>query len=128
MEHLRRFNENIDVSFLWKKEFEVLSIKYDDWKILKQGHSEFEDCVNDCVNNTHKEDIVEINSVKRIKDGEIFTLGDMLYMNYVSPSGQVFGGKEMGILTKIWPSFEQMRGDIGRMGIVLNHLEIVIKK
>jgi hypothetical protein len=128
MKYIRRFNENIYEKFLWTKEFEIMSIKYDDWKVLTPGHPEFEDCVKDCVKSIYNEDIIEIKSVKRLEDGEVFTVGDMLYMNYITDEGENIGGKEMGVLTKIWPSFEQMRGDIGRMGIVLNHLEIVVKK
>ena len=49
-------------------------------------------------------------------------------MKYITDSGENIGGKELGKLTKIWPSFQQMRGDVGKVGNVLNHIEIIVKK
>ncbi len=71
----------------------------------------FNEYLNNCIKNTFKKDIIEIYSVKRLSDSEIFTIGDDILMDT----------REAGVLDKIWPSFYQMRGDIGRMGIVLNH-------
>ncbi len=127
MKYLKRFNENKGDDYLWEKEFKILSIKYGDLKILSPDHSEFNDCVQDCIEHLYHEDVIEINSVQRLVDGEIFTLGDMLYMNYITDNGELVGGNNVGIITKIWPSFDQMRADCGRMGVVLNHTYLVSK-
>lgn len=125
MKYLRRFNESVDEKMEWTKHFKILSIKYDDWKILKPGHIEFDECVKDCVENTYTKDPIEINSVQRISDGEIFTLGDMV-SSILSTNTKDNHISKYGRITKIWPSYKQMRaiilGGNGTIGLSLNNL------
>lgn len=110
-----KINESSNEENEWRKYFQILSVKYDNWKILTPDHIEFNDCIEDCIENAYQEDIIEIQSVKRISDGEIFSLGDTI-IDSTGTSDPSFGK-----ITKIWPSFNQMRADIGRIGIVLNN-------
>lgn len=113
------FDEGIDDKMAWTKYFEVLSIKYsvggDDFRLIEPGHPEFNDCIKDCVESEWKEDEIEIYSVRRKEDGEIFTLGQPVY-------NVAHNIKSFGIADKFWPSFFQMRVDIGNGGFPLNHL------
>jgi hypothetical protein len=54
----------------------------------------------------------DVLSVKRTSDGEVFSVGDLI--------GLKPDNKEVGRIDRIWPSFEQMRIDIGNLGLVLN--------
>ena len=54
----------------------------------------------------------KILSVKRNSDGEIFSVGDTV--------GYKPDGKVIGEIDRIWKSFEQMRMDVGKLGLVLN--------
>lgn len=58
-----------------------------------------------------KQDNNHITEVKRISDNMIFKLGDNVKC---STSGLVYGK-----ITKIWISFNQLRIDIDRLGLVL---------
>lgn len=127
MKYLKRFTESIDEKMEWSKYFKILSIKYDDWKILKPGHIEFDECVQDCIDNIYTKDPIEINSVQRISDGEIFTLGDMI-ASVLPTNAKDKHISKYGKITKIWPSFDQMRADIDRLGLVLNHEELKVIK
>jgi hypothetical protein len=62
--------------------------------------------------NKYSEDDWEILSVKRTSDGEVFSVGDLI--------GLKPGNREVGKIDRIWQSFEQMRIDIGNLGLVLN--------
>ncbi len=53
-----------------------------------------------------------IHSVKRLNDGEIFTIGDEIIH-------KVRNSKPIGKLTNLWISYEQLRGDINNLGVVL---------
>jgi hypothetical protein len=103
----------------WSKYFEILSIKYsvgdDDFRLIEPGHPEFDDCVQDCVESEFRKDEIEIYSVRRKEDGEVFTVGQPVY-------NVSFNIKNFGVVDKLWPSFDQMRADIGRGGFPLNHL------
>lgn len=105
----------------WTKFFKILSFKYsffkDDYRIVTEKDPEFNDCIYDCVLYAEKKDVIEIYSVKRLSDGEIFTIGDQLLID----------GEDYAIIDKIWPSFDRMRADSGRLGIVL-HDFITVKK
>lgn len=57
-----------------------------------------------------------ISSVRRTFDNEIFSIGDKI--------GDIYG-HEFGNITAIWISFDQMRIDIGNLGLVLR--EEIIK-
>jgi len=76
-----------------KKLNEFNAYSEDDWKIISQ-----------------KDD--EILSVKRVSDGEIFSVGDLI--------GFRPDNKEIGKIDRLWQSFEQMRIDVGKLGLVLN--------
>jgi hypothetical protein len=112
------FDEGIDDKMAWTKYFDILSIKYsvggDDYRLITPDHPEFDDCVQDCVENEFHKDPIEIYSVRRKEDGEIFTLGQPIY----NVSHNI---KSFGIAYKFWPSFFQMRVDIGNGGFPLNH-------
>jgi len=60
----------------------------------------------------YSEEDWDVLSVKRLSDGEIFSVGDLIGLN---PDN-----KEVGKIDRIWPSFEQMRIDVGNLGLVLN--------
>lgn len=94
----------------WTKFFKILSFFENDYRIITEKDPEFNDCVYDCIISKYKKDIVEIYSVKRLSDGEIFTVGDQLLLD----------GEDYVKIDKIWPSFDQMRADSGRLGLVLN--------
>lgn len=112
------FDEGIDDKMAWTKYFDILSIKYsvggDDFRLITPEHPEFDDCVQDCVENEFHKDPIEIYSVRRKEDGEVFTLGQPIY----NVSHNI---KSFGIADKFWPSFFQMRVDIGSSGFPLNH-------
>ncbi len=114
MKHLKKFNESSlrDEKMEWNEFFEILSFLYID-KVINPDHPEFEDCLEDCIETKWKKDVIQINSVRRYSDGEIFTLGDTIVLDGDD------GIHKMKI-DKIWPSFDQMRADSGRSGIVLN--------
>lgn len=117
MKHIRKFNESSsrDEKMEWSEFFEILSFLYID-KIIKPGHPEFEDCLKDCLESLWREDSIQINSVRRFSDGEIFTLGDTITLDH----GFGLDDNHKQVISKIWPSFDQMRADCGRSGIVLN--------
>jgi len=106
----------------WAKYWEIISFKYeffkDDYRLIDKSHPEFEDCISDCVDNTYKEDPIKIHSVRRLKDGEIFTIGDVLCDRplFDDDKPHIYGK-----IDKIWPSFDQMRADMGRLGSNLNN-------
>jgi hypothetical protein len=106
----------------WTKFFKILSFKYsffeNDYRIITEKDPEFNDCIYDCILSKYEKDIVEIYSIKRLSDGEIFTVGDQLLL----------GGEDYAKIDKIWPSFEQMRADSGRLGLVLNNKFLTVKK
>lgn len=112
-------DEGVDDPMSWTKYFEILSIKYsvggDDFRLIEPGHPEFDDCVQDCVESEFRKDEIEIYSVRRKEDGEVFTIGQPVY-------NVSFDIKNFGVVDKLWPSFFQMRADIGRGGFPLNHL------
>jgi len=82
------------------KTFESYSTN--DWKII-----------------SYDNDKGKILSVERTSDGEIFSLGDTI--------GYVPDGKEIGKIDRLWKSFEQMRIDVGKLGVVLNDEIMKIK-
>lgn len=102
----------------WTKFFKILSFKYsffeDDYRIITEKDPEFNDCIYDCIISKYKKDIVEIYSVKRLSDGEIFTVGDQLLLD-PRLLATVAPGEDYVKIDKIWPSFDQMR-----VGLVLN--------
>lgn len=119
----------------WTKFFKILSFKYiffeDDYRIITDKDPEFNDCIYDCVLSVYNKDVVEIHSVKRLSDGEIFTVGDQLLLDNGAGPGQ--HGPSLPRLKdekvgKIWPSFDQMRADINGLGLLLNHDFIKVKK
>ena len=121
MKHLKlfeAFDEWTEDRMAWTKYFDILSIKYsvggDDFRLIEPGHPEFDDCVQDCVESEWRKDEIEIYSVRRKEDGEIFTLGQPVF----NVSLDI---KNFGIADKFWPSFSQMRVDIGNGGFPLNH-------
>ncbi len=57
------------------------------------------------------EDDYDIYSVRRLPDGEIFTLGDLIGIEGTK--------KPAGKIDRFWVSFDQMRIDIGSLGLVL---------
>lgn len=131
MIHIKSFNESIEEDkYEWQKNFEILSFKYsffdDDFRIIDKSHPEYDDCVKDCVDASYRKDIVSINSVKRIKDGEVFTLGDYVENKEIKNLNlNIFLDECIGPITKIWPSLDQMRIDIDKLGMVLNNLDVV---
>ena len=64
----------------------------------------------------------KILSVQRNSDGEIFKLGDEIA--HRTPYTK---DKTMGKIDRFWKSFEQMRIDIGNLGVVLNDYVIKIE-
>lgn len=108
----------------WKSKFEILSLKYthfeDDFRIVQKGDSLFHELISDFDESSYKKDVIEVNSVKRISDGEIFTLGGILYDNpyEFDDDMRAEGDNEFiyGVITKLWASHDQFRADIGRMG------------
>jgi len=128
MKHIKLFNESFfdNEKMEWQKNWEIVSFRYkffkDDYKIITKSDPEFKDCLEDCLESEWREDIVEIYSVKRKSDGEIFTIGDELFDGYKRY------GENLEI-SKIWTSFEQMRADLGNGGgIVLHDFFTVYKK
>lgn len=123
MKHIKLFesynDELDDDKMAWTKHFDILSIKYsvggDDFRLITPDHPEFNDCIQDCVESEWRKDEIEIYSVRRKQDGEIFTLGQPVY----NVSLDI---KNFGIADKFWPSFSQIRVDIGNGGFPLNHL------
>jgi hypothetical protein len=108
----------------WKSKFEILSLKYshfeDDFRIINKDDDLFDELMSDFDNSSHKKDVIEINSVLRISDGEVFTLGGILYDNPYEGDEQmrVEGTEEFvyGKITKLWTSRDQFRADVGNMG------------
>lgn len=103
----------------WMKYFKILSFKYkiyDDWKIINPDHPEFNGCIEDCIENSYTDELVRIFSVERISDGEVFTLGEKVCSVGFGKSSTTYGS-----IDRIWPSFDQMRCDVGNMGMVLNN-------
>jgi hypothetical protein len=94
------------MDYNWEKSYEVIKIANNGEFITKEN-SKFPYLLEFCVDNLHHENSTEIHSVKRLKDDKIFTLGD----NLIDMLGHDFGK-----ITKFWPSFEQLRVDIGRGG------------
>jgi len=62
----------------------------------------------------------KILSVKRTSDGEVFSIGDEI--------GLRPDNKSAGKIDRLWKSFEQMRIDIGNLGLVLNDDLVNLKK
>lgn len=106
----------------WSKFFKIISFKYsffeNDYKIIDDKDPEFNYYIYDCIMSKYNKDKVEINSVKRLLDNEVFTVGDQLLID----------GDDYVKIDKIWPSFDQMRADSGRLGIILNRDFITVKK
>jgi hypothetical protein len=120
MKYLKLFEsfEDTEDKMAWQEFFEILSFRYyvggDQFRLIEPGHPEFNDCIQDCVESEWRKDEIEINSVRRKEDGEIFTLGKPVFN--VSLDIKLFGN-----IDKLWPSFYQMRADIGNGGFPLNH-------
>jgi len=62
----------------------------------------------------------KILSVKRISDGEVFSIGDEI--------GLRPDNKSAGKIDRLWKSFDQMRIDVGSLGLVLNDELVNLKK
>lgn len=62
----------------------------------------------------------KILSVKRNSDGEIFSIGDEI--------GLRPDNKSVGKIDRLWKSFDQMRIDVGNLGLVLNDELVILKK
>ena len=75
------------------KKFEAYNIP--DWEIIDYDN-----------------DSGKILSVQRLSDDEIFSIGDTI--------GFVPDGEIIGVIDRLWKSYEQMRIDIGKLGLVLN--------
>ena len=95
---MKRFNEFIN------ENFEDVGYSTDDWTIMD-----------------YDVDSGKILSVKRNSDGEIFKLGDKIAHNIPGTPP-----KAMGEIDRFWKSFEQMRIDVGRLGVVLNDYVVKI--
>lgn len=82
----------------------------DEWIILSfKGSGGIVNVDPASVNRYLGNKLFTIYSVKRLPDGEIFTVGDKIGIG-TSPAGNI---------TKIWVSFDQMRLDVGNLGLVL---------
>lgn len=119
MKNIKLFEDFNDMDkYSWKDYFDILLIKYSvgkgQYRLIGPDHPEFEDCVEDCIESESNKDDIEIYSVKRKNDNEIFTLGGILYS---STFDSTFGIE----ITKLWPSFDQIRADFGNGGVPLNH-------
>ncbi len=114
---------------------DILSFRYkfsdDDYRLIDKKDPEFDDCLKDCIKSKWKEDIVEIHSVKRKSDNEVFTIGDRIYLEGYSSNQTKIHLQDIrplnGTITKIWTSFDQIRVDIGRLGTILHEFIKVYK-
>ena len=89
---MKRFKEFVNESF------EDVGYSTDDWTIMD-----------------YDIDNGKILSVKRNSDGEIFKLGDTIAHDIPGTEP-----REMGKIDRFWKSLEQMRIDVGSLGVVLN--------
>jgi len=92
--------------YKWEKYYEVLSLVNNN-EILTKEDSKFPFLLAFCVRNIYNDNTTYIKSVKRLKDGRIFSIGENL---------TDYTGHDCGVIDKIWPSFGQMRYDIGNGG------------
>lgn len=82
----------------------------DEWIILSfKGSGGIVNVDPASVNRYLGNKLFTIYSVKRLPDGEIFTLGDKVGIGTL-PAGNI---------TRLWVSFDQMRLDVGSLGLVL---------
>ena len=87
--------------------FEIIEIQLKRL-IIHKGSERFDEFVQ----NGFSETGPKIHAVRRLSDNEVFRVGDELIMEP--------GRKEVGRITRLWISFEQMRADVGNLGVVLH--------
>jgi hypothetical protein len=118
LKHYKIFEESEpDDKMEFLRYFDILSIKDGDDIVDPTAR-----LISICVDNGDRteDDNIEIYSVKRKADGEIFTVGDNLGLSF--PGN---GVKPFENILKIWPSFNQIRYDSNGGGCPLNHFFIV---
>ncbi len=99
-------------NYNYPKGFEILEFLYNDDIIIRPGHIEYEDCIKDCLKSEFRDDVVTINKVKRLSDGAQFKVGEIIKDTH---------GHIIGRISKIWILGDQVRADIGNLGLVLNN-------